>query len=122
MKNILFALLLMFVEDVCFADDFKDLAASVYCPSCQGQALDESNSETAMVLKNQIREMLSQGKSPEVIRQHLVEVYGERILLMPGLQPHTYLLWFAPLLAFGVFMIILFSRMRFFQPRNSVKS
>ncbi len=122
MNRIVF-LITFLIHGTCVAnDEFTQLTKSIYCPSCQGQVLDESSSPVAIEMKNQIQQMLGSGKSVEEIRQHFTAVYGEKILLKPALGTYTYPLWLAPFLMLGTILFIMLNRMRFLKKRNSVKS
>jgi cytochrome c-type biogenesis protein CcmH len=116
MKTLICILFLYLIDISSAGDSFRDLTTSIYCPSCQGQVLDESNSSLAIQMKKDILNMLDDGKSPEFIRTHFSQLYGEKVLLNPLLQPHTYLLWLAPFLICGALIMILLKRMRFHRP------
>src|SRR5208282_3296921 len=68
------------------------------CLVCQGESLDESNSQLADDLRRLIRARIQQGESDRQITDFLVSRYGNVILMRPPLEPGTYLLWFGPLL------------------------
>jgi cytochrome c-type biogenesis protein CcmH len=68
------------------------------CLVCQGESLDESNSQLADDLRRLIRARIQQGESDKQITDFLVSRYGNVILMKPPLEPGTYLLWFGPLL------------------------
>jgi cytochrome c-type biogenesis protein CcmH len=67
------------------------------CLVCQGESLDESNSQLADDLRRLIRARIQQGESDRQITDFLVSRYGDVILMKPPLEPGTYLLWFGPL-------------------------
>jgi len=74
------------------------LQRSLRCLVCQGESLDESNSQLADDLRRLIRGRIQQGQSDRQITAFLVSRYGNVILMKPPLEPGTYLLWFGPLL------------------------
>ena len=74
------------------------LQRSFRCLVCQGESLDESNSQLADDLRRLIRARIQQGESDGQITGFLVSRYGNVILMKPPLEPGTYLLWFGPLL------------------------
>ena len=74
------------------------LQRSFRCLVCQGESLDESNSQLADDLRRLIRARIQQGESDSQITGFLVSRYGNMILMKPPLEPGTYLLWFGPLL------------------------
>jgi len=74
------------------------LQQSLRCLVCQGESLDESNSQLADDLRRLIRARIQQGESDKQITDFLVSRYGNVILMKPPLEPGTWLLWFGPLL------------------------
>ena len=77
---------------------FQHLTAQLRCPMCQNETLADSNAPIARDLRNQIFQMMQQGKSDEEIKQYLVARYSRFVLYDPPLTPGTWLLWFGPLL------------------------
>jgi cytochrome c-type biogenesis protein CcmH len=122
MKKLFLSIFLLSVTSAFANDDFKELTTSIYCPTCQGQLLDESNSSLAHQMKNDIRQMLKEGKTPDEIKMHFAGIYSEKVLLKPLIQPYTYLLWLAPFIVFGLLIVAMLTRMRFFSTKNRVKS
>jgi cytochrome c-type biogenesis protein CcmH len=74
------------------------LQKSLRCLVCQGESLDESNAQLAEDLRRLIRARIAAGESDKQITDYLVSRYGNVILMKPPLEPHTYVLWFGPLL------------------------
>lgn len=77
---------------------FQHLTGVLRCPMCQNETLADSNAPIARDLRNQIFQLMQQGKSDEQIKQYLVARYSDYVLYDPPLQPGTWLLWFGPLL------------------------
>ena len=77
---------------------FQQLTAQLRCPMCQNETLADSNAPIARDLRNQIFQLMQQGKSDEEIKQYLVARYSDYVLYDPPLKPGTMLLWFGPLL------------------------
>jgi cytochrome c-type biogenesis protein CcmH/NrfF len=73
------------------------LERDIRCPSCAGQTIDGSNSQIATAMRHFIRERLAQGVPEAVIKQQLVNMYGDSILQTPPTNSYTYLLWGLPL-------------------------
>lgn len=92
---------------------YLELTRNIYCPSCQGQVLEESNSPTAKKMKSEIQDMLTKGRTPNEIRMYYTSIYGENVLTQPSFETHNYILWFTPAIAFLIFMIVAIKRMRF---------
>ena len=76
---------------------FQHLTRQLRCPMCQNETLADSNAPIARDLRNQIFQMMQQGKNDDEIKQYLVARYSEFVLYDPPLKPGTWLLWFGPL-------------------------
>jgi cytochrome c-type biogenesis protein CcmH len=77
---------------------FQHLTHQLRCPMCQNETLADSNAPIARDLRNQIFQMMQQGKSDDEIKQYLVARYSDFVLYDPPLKSGTWLLWFGPLL------------------------
>jgi cytochrome c-type biogenesis protein CcmH len=127
--QVLFAALLAFasfvhaqaIEPMPFKDHaqelrFQHLTHQLRCPMCQNETLADSNAPIARDLRNQIFQMMQQGKSDEEIKQYLVARYSRFVLYDPPLTPGTWLLWFGPLLILlggaGVVLVAIRQRSR----------
>lgn len=71
------------------------IAAELRCPDCQSLSVEESQTAAAAAIRRQIVALLEAGKTPEQVRQHFVDRYGEWILL----KPTSPLAWLLPLAA-----------------------
>lgn len=95
---------------------FQHLTHQLRCPMCQNESLADSNAPIARDLRNQIFQMMQQGKSDEEIKQYLVARYSKFVLYDPPLTPGTWLLWFGPLLILlggaGVVLVAIRKRSR----------
>jgi len=78
-------------------DRFKVLTQELRCLVCQNQNLADSDAQLAHDLRAEVHEMLLAGKTDDVIKQFMVERYGDFVLYRPPVQQNTYLLWLAPL-------------------------
>lgn len=77
------------------------IAIELRCLVCQNQTIADSNAELAVDLRNQVREMLRQGKSDREIIDYMTARYGDFVLYRPPVRGATMLLWFGPV----VFMV-----------------
>ena len=77
---------------------FQHLTRQLRCPMCQNETLADSNAPIARDLRNQIFQMMQQGKSDDEIKQYLVARYSNFVLYDPPLTSGTWLLWFGPAL------------------------
>ncbi len=90
------------------------IAAELRCLVCQNQTIADSNAGLAVDLRNQVRDMLRQGKGREQIVSYMTDRYGDFVLYRPPLKESTALLWFGPaaLLLVGLVVLVLILRRR----------
>jgi cytochrome c-type biogenesis protein CcmH len=93
---------------------FHALTEELRCVKCQNQSLADSDAAIAQDLRNEVLELMRQGRSDEEIKQYLVARYGEFVLYRPRVEPGTWLLWFGPalLLLAGAAAVVLIVRRR----------
>ncbi|HHF7367085.1 TPA: cytochrome c-type biogenesis protein [Legionella bozemanae] len=77
---------------------FNHLLKDLRCLVCQNQDLADSNAELAKDLRNQVYQMVKEGKSDSEISDYLIARYGDFILFNPPVKAVTLLLWFGPIL------------------------
>ena len=87
------------------------LSSELRCLVCQNQTIADSNAGLASDLREEIREMMRQGKSDRQIVAFMVDRYGDFVLYRPPLKATTALLWFGPLLLVLVGIVALFLRL-----------
>lgn len=76
-----------------------DVSVDLRCLVCQGQSLADSNSEFAVDMRDQIKDlMVEDGMSNSEVLNFMMERYGEYVLYKPPLSGKTLLLWFGPIL------------------------
>jgi cytochrome c-type biogenesis protein CcmH len=90
------------------------VATELRCLVCQNQTIADSNADLAVDLRNQVREMLRQGKSEREIVDYMTARYGDFVLYRPPVKNTTALLWFGPplLLVAGLITLWLILRRR----------
>ena len=74
------------------------ISEELRCLVCQNQTIADSHADLAIDLKNQVREMLAQGKSNQEVTDYMVQRYGDFVLYRPPVKTSTWLLWFGPFL------------------------
>ena len=86
-----------------------EITGELRCLVCQNQTIADSHADLAVDLRQQVREMLQRGQTPDQIRQYMTDRYGDFVLYRPPLKASTAVLWLAPaallaiaLLALGV--------------------
>ncbi|MCO5095462.1 MAG: cytochrome c-type biogenesis protein CcmH [Xanthomonadaceae bacterium] len=75
---------------------FRALAAELRCVMCQNQSLADSSAPIARDLRNEVLELMQQGKSDDEIKAFLTERYSDFVLYRPPLRGSTLWLWIAP--------------------------
>jgi cytochrome c-type biogenesis protein CcmH len=112
-RNIFLIILFIFFIPAQLAMASAEREINIYknirCLVCQGQSLNDSNSDFAIDLKKVIKKKIINKKSDKEIYNYLIERYGDWILFNPPLKINTFLLWGFPLmfaLLGGVFIYI----------------
>jgi cytochrome c-type biogenesis protein CcmH len=89
---------------------FNELTFQLRCLVCQNQNLADSDAPLAQDLRQEIWEMMHDGKNNEEIKQFLVERYGDFVLYQPPMQGNTVALWAIPVvLLFGGGLVVFFT-------------
>jgi len=85
-------------------DEVNRIAKQLYCPVCESTPLDVCPTEACRQWRDLIRQMLSEGKSEDEIKQYFVAQYGARVLNEP---PNRLISYAVPVVAFllGAFML-----------------
>ena len=86
----------------------NQILKNLRCLVCQGQTVQDSNSEYALIIKSVVKHKIKEGNKEKEIYKFLSEKYGDWILLNPPLKKNSYLLWFLPYLLFILGVIFLF--------------
>jgi cytochrome c-type biogenesis protein CcmH len=74
----------------------RDLAESVACPTCDGQAVADSDAEASKAIREFIEARIAEGQSDGQIRDELAASFGEHLLLEPGRSGVSSLVWALP--------------------------
>ena len=102
MRNIFLIILFIFFIPAQLAMASAEREINIYknirCLVCQGQSLNESNSDFAIDLKKVIKKKIINKKSDKEIYNYLTERYGDWVLFNPPLKINTFLLWGFPLM------------------------
>jgi len=93
---------------------YRDLTASMRCPLCENQAIDDSDAPISGDMRERVYQLLQDGQSDIEIVNHMVQRFGEYILYNPRLESRTYLLWGLPiaLVLLGALVVVLMIRAR----------
>ncbi len=77
------------------------LFLEVRCLVCQGQVIENSNTEFSFEMRKLIRQKILDGKSDEEIKSELVKEFGADILVYSDFGKNNFLLWLLPII-FGI--------------------
>lgn len=72
------------------------VSAELRCLVCQNQSLADSHAELALDLKNQVREQLRAGRTPDEVVAYMTDRYGDFVRYRPPWKASTLLLWLGP--------------------------
>jgi cytochrome c-type biogenesis protein CcmH len=78
------------------ADRVAAVAATLRCPTCQGQSVEDSTSVLAAASRRVIAQQLDEGRTPDEIRQWFVDRYGRAVLLSPESTGPGVVVWLVP--------------------------
>jgi cytochrome c-type biogenesis protein CcmH len=73
-----------------------EIATELRCVVCQNQTVADSHAELAGDLRQQIRDQLAAGKTPDQVRGFMTDRYGDFVLYKPPFSARTALLWIGP--------------------------
>jgi cytochrome c-type biogenesis protein CcmH/NrfF len=93
------------------------IAAQLRCPACQGESVARSSSPVAAAMREVIATQLAEGRSPEQVRQWLIDRYGAELLSDPPTAGWGLLLWLFPVVATAIGAAVLVGRLRRGQAR-----
>jgi cytochrome c-type biogenesis protein CcmH len=84
------------------------VAATLRCPVCQGESIQDSPSELAQQMRAVVRDRLRAGESPEEIKAYFASRYGEWILLEPKMTGLNVVLYVLPvvLILGGLILVV----------------
>lgn len=77
------------------------VAVELRCLVCQNQTIADSEAALAVDLRNQVRDMLRDGRTEREVLTYMTDRYGDFVLYRPPVKNTTALLWFGPPLLLG---------------------
>ncbi|MGM0636966.1 MAG: cytochrome c-type biogenesis protein [Pseudomonadota bacterium] len=83
-------------DDPVMEQRYRSLTASMRCPTCENQAINDSNAPVSGDMRDRIYLLLQEGVSDIEIRDHMVQRFGDYVLYNPRLEGRTFLLWGLP--------------------------
>ena len=101
-------------DDPVLEKRYRDLTASMRCPLCENQAIDDSDAPISADMRARVYVLLNEGQADIEIINHMVQRFGDSILYNPRLENRTYLLWGLPivLVVIGLVVVIMVVRAR----------
>ncbi|MCE9680812.1 cytochrome c-type biogenesis protein [Halomonas alkalisoli] len=101
-------------DDPVMEQRYRSLTASLRCPTCENQAINDSDAPVSRDMRDRVYFMLQDGRADMEIRDHMVERFGNYVLYNPRLEGRTYLLWGLPagLVVLGGILVVLVVRSR----------
>jgi cytochrome c-type biogenesis protein CcmH len=81
-------------------DAVNAIAHQLYCPVCENIPLDVCPTQACIQWRGVIRQMLSEGRTEQEIKDYFVEQYGDRVLATPPAQGFNWLAYVIPPAAF----------------------
>ncbi|WAR43067.1 cytochrome c-type biogenesis protein [Methylomonas rapida] len=99
-------------EDPEQEEAYQTLISELRCLVCQNQTIADSNADLAKDLRQQVYEMLQQGKSRQDVVDFMTQRYGDFVLYRPAFNLKTGLLWLGPLLflLIGIITVVILAR------------
>lgn len=88
------------------------LSRELRCVVCQNEALSDSPAELAGDMRQEIRELMKDGKTDQQVLDFLTARYGDFVLFRPVFKPLTYLLWIGPFVFLGFGVLVWFMTLR----------
>jgi len=98
--------------DVAIETRLTHLSRELRCVVCQNEALVDSPAELAGDMRQEIRDLMTAGKTDQEVLSFLTSRYGDFVLFRPPFKPVTYLLWVGPVAFLGFGVLIWFMALR----------
>ena len=91
-------------------NQLTDYYKTIRCLVCEGQSIQESDTEFAINLKEQIQKKYNSGMDLKQINQELIKIYGEEISFSPS-NDH-FILWGLPLFLLVIIFFLIRDKYR----------
>ena len=112
---ILFLYTVQVIADGADETKLSNIYKNIRCLVCQGQSIEDSNSDFAVNLRMLIKDKIESGSDEEDVYKFLEEKYGDWILFKPSFELKNIFLWLFPYAAFilaGFYLFFLVKRNR----------
>ncbi len=124
MKLLVYIFILIFLTQSAISSSDREIEIykNIRCLVCQGQSLNDSNSDFANDLKKIIKDKIDQNETDKQIYKYLVDRFGDWILFDPPVKITTVFLWIIPLLVLILgFYVLKFIQVRTYMTVSPVK-
>ena len=91
---------------------YASLITQFKCPVCQGQSIADSSAKVSVSMREQIKDMLTAGRTDQEINQYFIKRFGQKVKFSPDYVGLNHTLWLLPLLLFGTLSWRLYSQWR----------
>jgi cytochrome c-type biogenesis protein CcmH len=85
----------------------EEVTSIMRCPVCQGLSIADSDTLSALAIKNQVQGFLAAGYSQTQVLTYFEQAYGEFIRLEPKAEGFNLVVWIAPIVAFLIGVVLL---------------
>lgn len=101
-------------DDPVLEQRYRSLTASLRCPTCENQAINDSDAPVSGDMRDRVYLLLQDGRADIEILDHMVQRFGDYVLYNPRLEGRTFLLWGLPaaLVVLGGLLVMLIVRSR----------
>ncbi|QJQ95167.1 MULTISPECIES: cytochrome c-type biogenesis protein [Halomonadaceae] len=101
-------------DDPVLEQRYRSLTASLRCPLCENQAIDDSDAPISADMRERVYVLLQDGRSDIEILDFMTQRFGDYVLYNPRLEGRTFLLWGLPaaLVVLGGLLVVLIVRTR----------
>lgn len=89
-----------------------EVASLMRCPVCQGLSVADSPTDSALAMKEEVRQLLAAGYSGEQVIGYFERSYGEFIRLRPKPQGFNLFVWVAPVVGLAAGLALILRRLR----------
>ncbi len=89
-----------------------EIGRKLRCPACTAESVADSNAQIAIRMRQEIQELLAEGRTETEIIAHFQNIYGDFVLLEPPKRGLLLWVWLLPLAvaALGVGLLVLYLR------------
>ena len=89
---------------------YRELTRQLRCPKCQNNSIADSDAIIAADMREKVYQLMQQGRTNRQIVDYMVARYGNFVTYVPPVNPLTFILWAAPLLAVALGALIILWR------------